>query len=78
MGMEADTAGALFVCAVVGYVMKYFLIGLGIGICFGILNSWVKDNYPKGVLKHMLWWNGLYMYKKQRSFPDTYQRNFYR
>ncbi|USD59043.1 type IV conjugative transfer system protein TraL [Vibrio sp. SCSIO 43140] len=78
VGMEADTAGVLFMCAGLGYFFKAFLLGIAIGIGFGMLNSYVKDHYPRGVLRHMLWWNGLYNPARTRSFPDTYQRKFYR
>lgn len=78
MGMESDTAGFIFVGMGLGHISGQFFTVMGIAIVLAVGNGWVKRKYPKGTLKHMLWWFGVLNLSARKSFPDTYRRTFYR
>lgn len=78
LGMESDTAGIIFVGLAVGHVSKKLLLVGALAILVAFAYGWAKENFPKGRLKHLLWWVGVVNYEKRRSFPEAFQRNFFR
>ncbi|CAK2438754.1 conjugal transfer pilus assembly protein TraL [Vibrio crassostreae] len=78
IGMESDTVGILLVGIAIGHISKNLLLIGGIAILLALAYSWVKDNYPKGRLKHMLWWAGIINFKSRKSFPEAFNRTYFR
>ncbi|WP_299020964.1 type IV conjugative transfer system protein TraL [uncultured Photobacterium sp.] len=78
LGMEVDSFGVLMIAMVIGNFTQTILFSLGVGAILVACNFYIKSNYPKGRLAHILWWRGIYVPKETLRFPDCFKRTFYR
>lgn len=78
MGMDSDVFGIIMLSLVAGHLAKELLLICGIGIIVAALYAKIKEEFPKGRLLHILWWFGIVNYQSKRSYPEAFNREYYR
>ncbi|MGR5159276.1 type IV conjugative transfer system protein TraL [Vibrio owensii] len=78
-GLEYDTfLIILLIGLTLGSVVKELLLCLLISIVLGMFNGYVKANFPKGRLFHILYWYGVFVTPESKRLKDSFRRKFYR
>ncbi|MGR5096066.1 type IV conjugative transfer system protein TraL [Vibrio maritimus] len=78
MSIESDTLGIILGAIAIGNYTRDVLPFMVAGIFIAAGYAYIKGKYPRGRLKHLLWWYGLINTKQTRSKPNPYNRRFYK